>query len=243
MTRRSIRPRHPARPGHRRRPDRGRAAAAPRPPAPAPGVLLPRRDAVHPRAEHLRPVRLLGGRPHRAVARRGLLHGPGPDGVRAGAVPDGPVRRGRRRRRPRARRAGRSGGRTLLHLIGGMDLPDAGEIVIDDRPLPRRKLDAHRRRVGFVFQRFHLLPALSVLDNVLAPVLPYRVDFDRKARARELLEAVGLAGRERATPGELSEGSSSGWRSPARSSAGSGDPPGRRTAETPRRTNPGAATR
>ncbi|MGW4637928.1 ABC transporter ATP-binding protein [Sphaerisporangium sp. NPDC004334] len=99
-----------------------------------------------------------------------------------------------------------AGKSTLLHLVGGMDLPDAGEVVVDDRPLPRRGLDAHRRRVGFVFQRFHLLPAFSVLDNVLAPVLPYRVDFDRKARARELLEAAGLDGRERALPGELSGG-------------------------------------
>ncbi|MFC7386299.1 ABC transporter ATP-binding protein [Sphaerisporangium rhizosphaerae] len=99
-----------------------------------------------------------------------------------------------------------AGKSTLLHLVGGMDLPDAGEVVVDDRPLPRKGLDAHRRRVGFVFQRFHLLPAFSVLDNVLAPVLPYRVDFDRKARARELLEAAGLDGRERALPGELSGG-------------------------------------
>ncbi|MFC4534559.1 ABC transporter ATP-binding protein [Sphaerisporangium dianthi] len=99
-----------------------------------------------------------------------------------------------------------AGKSTLLHLVGGMDLPDAGEVTVDDRPLPRRRLDTHRRRVGFVFQRFHLLSAFSVLDNVLAPVLPYRVDFDRKARARELLEAAGLEGRERALPGELSGG-------------------------------------
>ncbi|MCA2180746.1 ABC transporter ATP-binding protein [Nonomuraea glycinis] len=98
-----------------------------------------------------------------------------------------------------------AGKSTVLHLIGGMDLPDSGHISVDEQPLPRR-LDAHRRRVGFVFQRFHLLPALSVLDNVLAPVLPYQVDFDRKARARELLEAVGLAIRERALPSELSGG-------------------------------------
>ncbi|GIH90149.1 ABC transporter ATP-binding protein [Planobispora siamensis] len=102
-----------------------------------------------------------------------------------------------------------AGKSTLLHLVGAMDLPDGGEVhVAGERVdiLRRRGLDRHRRRVGFVFQRFHLLPALSVLDNVLAPVLPHRVDFDRRARARELLEAVGLADRERALPGELSGG-------------------------------------
>jgi putative ABC transport system ATP-binding protein len=99
-----------------------------------------------------------------------------------------------------------AGKSTLLHLVGGMDVPDTGEVLIDGTPLPRRRLDRHRRRVGFVFQRFHLLSALSTLDNVLAPVLPYRVEFDRGARARELLEAVGLDGRERALPGELSGG-------------------------------------
>ncbi|AWS41171.1 ABC transporter ATP-binding protein [Streptosporangium sp. 'caverna'] len=102
-----------------------------------------------------------------------------------------------------------AGKSTLLHLVGAMDLPDGGEIhVAGERVdiLGRRGLDRHRRRVGFVFQRFHLLPALSVLDNVLAPVLPRRVDFDRRARARELLGSVGLTGRERALPGELSGG-------------------------------------
>jgi putative ABC transport system ATP-binding protein len=60
--------------------------------------------------------------------------------------------------------------------------------------------------VGLVFQRFHLLPALSALDNVIAPVIPVRVNFDRVARARELLAAVGLAGRESALPSQLSGG-------------------------------------
>jgi putative ABC transport system ATP-binding protein len=102
-----------------------------------------------------------------------------------------------------------AGKSTLLHLVGAMDTPDQGEIHVDGKRvdnLRRRGLDRHRRRVGFVFQRFHLLPALSVLDNVLAPVLPRRVDFDRKARARELLDAVGLADREKALPSELSGG-------------------------------------
>jgi putative ABC transport system ATP-binding protein len=95
---------------------------------------------------------------------------------------------------------------TILHLVGGMDLPDEGSIEIDGSPLKRRGLDAHRRRIGFVFQQFHLLSALTVLDNVLVPVLPRRVEFDRKARARGLLEAVGLAERASALPSELSGG-------------------------------------
>jgi putative ABC transport system ATP-binding protein len=102
-----------------------------------------------------------------------------------------------------------SGKSTLLHLIAALDRPDAGTVEvggIDLAALSRRKLAAHRRRVGFVFQRFNLLPALTALDNVLAPVLPYRVDFDREARARELLDAVGLAGRERSLPSRLSGG-------------------------------------
>ncbi|GLX01304.1 ABC transporter ATP-binding protein [Microtetraspora sp. NBRC 16547] len=102
-----------------------------------------------------------------------------------------------------------AGKSTLLHLVGAMDPPDAGEIVVDGERvhgLSRRGLDRYRRRIGFVFQRFHLLPALSALDNVLAPVLPRRVDFDRKARAMELLEAVGLADRASALPSRLSGG-------------------------------------
>ncbi|MFR0355268.1 ABC transporter ATP-binding protein [Streptomyces sediminimaris] len=99
-----------------------------------------------------------------------------------------------------------SGKSTVLHLLGGMDRPSEGTVEVDGDELTARRLDAHRRRVGFVFQRFHLLPALTVLDNVLAPVLPRRVDFDRQGRARELLEAVGLAVRAHALPSELSGG-------------------------------------
>jgi ABC-type lipoprotein export system ATPase subunit len=99
-----------------------------------------------------------------------------------------------------------AGKSTVLHLIGGMDRPTTGTVEIDGQALTSRRMDEHRRRVGFVFQRFHLLPALTVLDNVLAPVLPRRVDFDRRERATELLTAVGLAGRASALPAELSGG-------------------------------------
>jgi putative ABC transport system ATP-binding protein len=72
--------------------------------------------------------------------------------------------------------------------------------------MSRRRLADYRRSVGFVFQRFNLLPALTVLDNVVAPVLPYRVPYDKHARARELLTQVGLANRASDAPHRLSGG-------------------------------------
>ncbi|WP_405936067.1 ABC transporter ATP-binding protein [Streptomyces sp. NBC_00726] len=102
-----------------------------------------------------------------------------------------------------------SGKSTLLYLLGALDRPDSGTIDVDGErvtSMNRAGLAAYRRGVGFVFQRFHLLPALTALDNVIAPVLPHRVNFDRRARARELLASVGLAGREDALPSKLSGG-------------------------------------
>jgi putative ABC transport system ATP-binding protein len=102
-----------------------------------------------------------------------------------------------------------SGKSTLLHLIGAVESADSGVIEVGDvevTALRGRRLAGYRRTVGFVFQRYHLLPALTALDNVIAPVLPYRVPYDRAARARELLAAVGLAGRERSLPAQLSGG-------------------------------------
>jgi len=102
-----------------------------------------------------------------------------------------------------------SGKSTLLHLIGAMDTADEGRIAVGDvevTALARRDQAAYRRRIGFVFQRFHLLPALTALDNVAAPLLPFRTRFDKHERAGHVLQAVGLGGRENSLPSELSGG-------------------------------------
>ncbi|MBA2262560.1 MAG: ABC transporter ATP-binding protein [Solirubrobacterales bacterium] len=102
-----------------------------------------------------------------------------------------------------------SGKSTLLHLIGAMDRADAGRIEVGDTvvtALSRRQQAAFRRTIGFVFQRFHLLAALSVIDNVVAPAMPFKTAFDKYARARELIAAVGLSDRAASLPSRLSGG-------------------------------------
>lgn len=102
-----------------------------------------------------------------------------------------------------------SGKSTVLHLMGAIERPDEGTIVSGDTDVTALRgsaLAAYRRTVGFVFQRYNLLPALTVLDNVLVPVLPYRTRWDKRARARDLLAAVGLAGREQSMPSRMSGG-------------------------------------
>jgi putative ABC transport system ATP-binding protein len=102
-----------------------------------------------------------------------------------------------------------SGKSTLLHMIGALERPDAGTIISNGTEVTALRGAAqadYRRTVGFVFQRYNLLPGLTALDNVIAPVLPYRTRWDKRARARELLAAVGLAGREHSLPSRMSGG-------------------------------------
>jgi putative ABC transport system ATP-binding protein len=102
-----------------------------------------------------------------------------------------------------------SGKSTLLQLIGAIDAADSGRIVVDGievTSLRRAGLSAYRRRMGFVFQRYHLIPTLSALDNVMAPLIPHHVPYNKAARAREMLAAVGLEGRESSLPAQLSGG-------------------------------------
>jgi putative ABC transport system ATP-binding protein len=102
-----------------------------------------------------------------------------------------------------------SGKSTLLHVIGAMDAADSGIVQVEGHEitaLSKRERAKYRRTIGFVFQRFHLLPALTAGDNVAAPLLPFHPSFDLAERARELLAAVGLAERATALPSALSGG-------------------------------------
>jgi len=100
---------------------------------------------------------------------------------------------------------------TLLNAIAGLEPVDAGRIVFAGEDITRLDDDAltrlRRERFGFVFQAFHVLPQLSVAQNVGLPlVLRGRDAADIRRRARTLLGAVGLGGRESAMPRELSGG-------------------------------------
>jgi putative ABC transport system ATP-binding protein len=102
-----------------------------------------------------------------------------------------------------------SGKSTLLHLMGALDAPSAGEIWFRGQPLPTtRGVAAFRaRRIGFVFQAFHLLPTLTAIENVQVPMLemPW-ARRERRRRAAELLESVGLGHRLHHLPSTLSGG-------------------------------------
>jgi len=104
-----------------------------------------------------------------------------------------------------------SGKSTLLHLVAGLDRPDRGDVRLDGIILDSTDDDAlalwRRRNVGFVFQAFHLLPYLSVADNVSLPLALLGVaGGERARRAAAALEAVGLAGTASRQPGSLSGG-------------------------------------
>ncbi|MBZ9558389.1 MULTISPECIES: ABC transporter ATP-binding protein [unclassified Modicisalibacter] len=101
-----------------------------------------------------------------------------------------------------------SGKSTLLHLAAGLDTPDRGEIVLGARALSSLdeagRADLRRQRLGLVFQQFHLVPSLSVLDNLtLQARLADREDRDW---THHLIERLGLAGLEGRYPEQLSGG-------------------------------------
>jgi putative ABC transport system ATP-binding protein len=104
-----------------------------------------------------------------------------------------------------------SGKTTLLNLIGCIDRPDSGEVIVAGHAVQAMADDAlsdfRARHIGFVFQNFNLLPVLSAYENVEYPLLLGRVaPAERRRRVIELLEAVGLSERRDSRPGQLSGG-------------------------------------
>jgi len=104
-----------------------------------------------------------------------------------------------------------SGKSTLLHIVGGIDTPTSGQVLVDGQDLSQasdRKLALFRnRQVGFVFQTFNLQPTYTALENVALPLVFAKVPpKERRASALNALEAVGLADRVKHKPAQLSGG-------------------------------------
>jgi len=104
-----------------------------------------------------------------------------------------------------------SGKTTLINLLGLLDRPDAGRVLLDGRPVERmseeERADLRRDRLGFVFQTFSLVPVLTAAENVAWPMaLRGAKEEDARRRSVELLERVGLGGRTEVRPDLLSGG-------------------------------------
>jgi len=104
-----------------------------------------------------------------------------------------------------------SGKSTLLTILGGLNHPTRGEVVVDDIPiykLPLEKLaDFRREYLGFIFQSFQLIPYLNVIENVMLPLtITEKSNQEQKKMAEEILERIGLKGKERRLPDQLSGG-------------------------------------
>jgi len=104
-----------------------------------------------------------------------------------------------------------AGKSTLLNLVAGLETPDAGTIKIDGADIAALDDNARTRlrrtRIGFVFQAFHILPQLTLVQNVEVPLVLAGIDAqERAARAQAMLDAVGLGSRGASAPAELSGG-------------------------------------
>ncbi len=100
-----------------------------------------------------------------------------------------------------------SGKSTLLHLIGGLDRPDSGKVWIDGTDIYSRKDDKlaqfRRKKIGFIFQDFNLIPSLNVWENI---VLPLGLDNRKPREVEDILKKIGLQDKKDAMPSALSGG-------------------------------------
>jgi putative ABC transport system ATP-binding protein len=103
-----------------------------------------------------------------------------------------------------------SGKSTLLHLLGAMDQPTSGKVIIDGLDLttmPETEKDLFRRnRIGIIFQAFNLVGNLTAIENVLVPFLPQGINSELRERAKNMLEKVGLGHRLKHRPIQMSGG-------------------------------------
>jgi len=102
-----------------------------------------------------------------------------------------------------------SGKSTLLNIIGGLDQPSRGEVILDGRRIDdldeNALVDIRRGDIAYVFQQYHLLPSLTAIENVLLPLL-FRGGDTRPKKAMDMLRRVGLEKRADHKPGQLSGG-------------------------------------
>ncbi len=104
-----------------------------------------------------------------------------------------------------------SGKSTLMHLLGGLDRPDAGTVILGDKDIAKQSRDAlaelRGKHIGFVFQAFNLIPTLTAVENVELPMIYQGIPHkERLKKAMQLLEQVGIADRAYHHPTELSGG-------------------------------------
>ena len=105
-----------------------------------------------------------------------------------------------------------SGKSTLMHIVGLLDKPSGGEVLVDDIAVSKLNDDEistlRSEFVGFVFQQFNLINKLTVIENIMLPTVYARnkLDYDPKTRALELIEKFGLAGKENSYPNRISGG-------------------------------------
>jgi ABC-type lipoprotein export system ATPase subunit len=103
-----------------------------------------------------------------------------------------------------------SGKSTLLSLIGTLDHPTSGDIFYGDvniSSLNQKQLaDFRFENIGFIFQQFHLIPTMTALENVMSPLFSRKVPYNKKERASELLEQMGLGEKLQSLPSQLSGG-------------------------------------
>lgn len=102
-----------------------------------------------------------------------------------------------------------SGKSTLLHILGGVDRPSSGKVFVDDIDVYLQKEDAlavfRRREVGLIYQFYNLIPVMDVIENITLPVLMDGKKVN-KERLHELIQLLGLKGREKHLPNQLSGG-------------------------------------